>query len=168
MEDLIRKLIREEINRLFEIMDFQSAAAEQIATNMSLFRLPRKGIDDSINIFNQVQFDKDKEKNQEEKEAEPGETMGYPAFNTANATTRTNIYESEKEVKESYGIYGSTDAAQQNLDWERLPEKKTGEFSKEAEAEFDMHNDNINRSLHEVPPGDCRTGAVVNNKTKNF
>ena len=157
MEKAIRMMVRKEVNKLFEIMEFQSSSSEQLASNMALYKLPRKGMDDSINYFNLVQTEKNKNKPQEEKEEDLENSFSEPSQNGPRATTLTNIYE-EKEIGESYGAYGSTEAAKQNLDWERLPTPKKGMFSQDAQDAFDLHNNNIERSLNEVPPGDARTG----------
>jgi len=166
----IKKLIKEEIDKLFESLGFESAAAQQIATNMALFKLPRKGMDDSINYFDQVQFQLDKEKSEEEKEEDVENQFDLPTPNVPAASTTTNIYE-EKKIKENFNdnnIYDGTTAAMKNLDWERPVSPKTGSFSTEAQEEFDLHNDNINRALKEVPPGNSREGGTANNKSKNF
>lgn len=166
----IKKLIKEEIDKLFESLGFESAAAQQIATNMALFKLPRKGMDDSINYFDQVQFQLDKEKSEEEKEEDVENQFDLPTPNIPAASTTTNIYE-EKKIKENFNdnnIYDGTTAAMKNLDWERPVSPKTGSFSAEAQEEFDLHNDNINRALKEVPPGNSREGGTANNKSKNF
>ncbi len=161
MKNQIRKTIREEIQKLFELESFQTDAAEQLAMNISLHKLPRKGMDDSINYFNQVQLQKEKEKSQEEKEKEVEDGFGLPS-SSPNAPVLTNVY------GESYGMYGSTHAAQQNLDWERPLEPKKGFFSQEVQDEFDLHNNNIERELKTLPPGNSREGGVKNNKSKNY
>jgi hypothetical protein len=167
MKNKLRKLIREEINNLFESLGFQSSAAEQIATNMALFKIPRKGIDDSINYYNQIQSYLDKNEPEEEKEEEIKNNFEVPDFNNPNAATRTNIYESEG-IEESCGIYGSTEAAKKNLDREIKPSPKTANFGKESQEEFELRNDNINQELTYIPPGESRKDGVSNNKSKNF
>jgi hypothetical protein len=155
---------------LFESLGFESDAAQQIATNMALFKLPRKGMDSSINYFDQLQFQLNKEKSEEEKEEDIDSQFDLPTPNIPAATTTTNIYE-EKKIKENFNdnnIYDGTTAAMKNLDWERPVSPKTGSFSTEAQEEFDLHNDNINRALKEVPPGNSREGGMANNKSKNF
>jgi hypothetical protein len=163
----IKKLIKEEIDKLFESIGFESDAAQQIATNMALFKLPRKGMDDSINYFDQLQFQLNKENPEEE---DIDNQFDLPTPNIPAATTTTNIYE-EKKIKENFNdnnIYDGTTAAMKNLDWERPVSPQTGSFSKEAQEEFDLHNDNINRALKEVPVGNSREGGMSNNKSKNF
>jgi hypothetical protein len=167
MKNYIRKIIKEEIQKLFEIADFENAAAQQIATNMSLFKLPRKGIDDSINYFDQLQFQISNDQIQKGEEQDLNDKFDVPALNTPNAMVATNVYESKK-VKESYGIYGSTEAAKKNLDYDRTTDVATASFSQDAQDEFDWHNDNIERSLNEIPPGNSRENQVSNNKSKNF
>lgn len=166
----IKKLIREEIKKLFEILDFENSSAQQMSMNMSLFKLPRKGLDDSINNFNQVQIELDKNKSDEEKEEEMSNKFNSPQLNAYGATVSTNIFESEKkeEVDESYGIYGPTAAEQDNLDWDRGTSVNTANFSKEAQDEFDLNNGNIERELNEIPPGNSREGGISNNKHKHF
>jgi len=163
----IKKLIKEELDKLFEVLDFPTTAVEQMAMNMSLFKLPRKGMDDSINNYNLVQACLDKEDSPEEKEEEVIDKFNSPAINSGGATVSTNIYEA-KEIEESYGIYGSTQAAQQNLDSDGGVPPKTASFTKDAQEEFDLHNNNIDRELKEIPAGDSREGGVSNNKSKNF
>ncbi len=167
MTSKIRKIVRKQLDLFFESQSFQTDAAEQIAINMSLYKLPRKGMDDSINYFNIVQSQENEKENQEKKEFDIENQFSSPSPNVPMATTLTNVYE-------SYGIYGSTQAAEDNLDWERLPDPKKAFFSKDAQDEFDLHNDNIERSLTEIPPGDARTGgtkypqSAIVNKSKNF
>lgn len=163
----IKKLIKETIEKLFEVQGFQSAATEQMATNMSLFKFPRKGIDDSINNYNLVQSYLDKINSEEEREIGLEDEFDVPAQNTPNASVSTNVYES-KEIEESYGMYGSTTAAQKNLDCERPTSPTTANFNKDAQDEFDLYNDNIDRSLNEIPPGNSRSNGTSNNKSKNF
>jgi len=158
----IKKLIKEELNKFFEALDFQADAAEQIAMNMSLFKLPRKGMDDSINNFNIIQTQKEKLETPEEKEEDLDNGFEAPAFNTPNAATKTNIYEAEGVV----GMYGGTTAMQVGLDKINVPMPST--FGKEAEDEFALHNDNIERTLKEKPAGNARVGTSINNKSKNF
>lgn len=167
----IKKLIKEEIDKLFESLEFQNAAAQQIATNMALFKIPRKGMDDSINYFDQVQFQLNKEKSQEEREKDVEDEFETPSPNTPSAPVTTNVFESDekKKVKENFNdnnIYDGTTAAMKNLDWERPASPKTAKFSKDAQDEFDLHNDNINRALKEIPAGNSRDGGVTNNKMK--
>jgi hypothetical protein len=154
----IKKLIKEEIDKLFEILGFQSSAAEQMATNMALYKLPRRGMDSSINNYSQVQWLLDKEASEEEREEELKDKFKSPSFNTPNATVSTNIFEDVTNPM----------AAQKNLDWERLPEPKNANFNKDAQEEFDLHNDNINRELNKIPPGNSQKDGVSNNKSKNF
>jgi len=163
----IKKLIKEEINKLFETLGFQGDSAQQIATNMALFKLPRKGMDDSINNFNQIRAKLDKEESQEEREEELDVNFKPTAPNIPAATVMTNIFEA-KDIEESYGIYGSTEAAKKNLDSEKPAPPISGAFSQEAQDEFDLHNDNINRSLKEIPAGNSREGGVTNNKDKHW
>ena len=158
----IKKLIKEEINKLFEALDFQADAAEQIAMNMTAFKLPRKGIDDSINNFNIIQTQKEKLETPEEKEEDLENGFEAPAFNTPNAATKTNIYEAEG----ADGMYGGTIAMQVGLDKVNNPMPAT--FGKEAEDEFALYNDNIERALKEKPAGPARSGSSPNNKSKNF
>jgi len=158
----IKKLIKEELNKIFEALDFQADAAHQIAMNMSLFKIPRKGIDDSINNFNIIQTQKEKLENSEEKEEDLETNFQVPPSNTQNAVVKTNMYEAE-----GIGMYDSTVAMQQNLDVEKTVPPKTSNFSKETEDEFKLHNDNIERALKEIPPGNARSGAITNNKSKN-
>ena len=172
MKNYVRKLIREELNKLFEISDFQSDSARQIATNMALFKLPRKGMDDSINYVDQMQFELGKQESEEEKEEDENNNFHVPAP-AQMAPVSTNIYEIkskikdivDKKVEESYGIYGSTQAAEDNLDWEQPTTQTTGQFSQDAQDEFDLHNGNIKRALKEVPPGNARVNGTINNKT---
>jgi len=154
----IKKLIKEEINKIFEVLGFQSAAAQQLATNMALFKLPRKGMDDSINYYDQVMWDLHKKDSEEEKEEDLENNFKYPSANNQDAPVSTNIFE---DVTNPI-------AAQKNLDYDRTVSPKTANFSKEAQEEFDLHNDNINRELNGIPPGNSRSGAVSNNKSKNF
>jgi hypothetical protein len=164
VKNKIRNIIREEIKKIFEISNFQTAAAEQLATNMALYKLPRKGIDDSINNFQELQYQIDKIKQpDQEHEEELENNFKSPSANYPSASVRTNIYE-KKEVEEGYGMYGSTEAAKKNLDWERLKEPVKGAFSQEAQDEFDLHNNNIKRSLEEIPPGNSREKGIKNNK----
>lgn len=158
----IKKIIKEEIDKIFEALDFQSDAAEQIAMNMTVFKLPRKGIDDSINNFNIIQAQKEKLETPEEKEEDLENGFEVPAFNTPNAATKTNIYEAEGAA----GMYGGTTAMQAGLDKVNNPMPAT--FGKEAEDEFALYNDNIERALKEKPAGNARAGISVNNKSKNF
>lgn len=169
----IKKLIKEEIDKLFENLGFQSDSAHQIATNMALFKIPRKGMDDSINNFNIVQFELNKKESQEDREKEVEDKFEIPTPNTPNATVATNIFESRekkaKKVEENFNdnnIYDGTAAAMKNLDWERPVSPKTAAFSQDAQDEFALHNDNIKRSLEEVPVGNSRENGVVNNRTK--
>lgn len=168
----IKKLIQEELNKLFEVIGFNAASTEQIATNMALFKLPRKGMDDFINNYNQIQCYLDENPDDEDKEKELDDEFEFPSINGPSATVSTNIFEEKKESKkkkiekESYGIYGSTQAAQDNLD--RVVTPSPANFGDDAQAEFDMHNDNINRSLKEKPAGNSREGGLSNNKTTPF
>lgn len=167
----IKKLIKEEIKKIFEGLEFETAAAEQISTNMALFKLPRKGLDDSINNYNQIQSQKSRYETPDEKEDSVEDDFKSPELNAPNAATLTNIYESkekDKEIEESYGIYGDTAAQQQNLDFDRGTSVNTANFSTDAQDEFDLHNNNISRELNTVPPGNSREGGVSNNKFKNF
>lgn len=152
----IRKLIKEEIDKLFEIQGFQTDSAEQMAQNIARFNLPIVGIHPSINDFNLIQTELDKEQSEEEKEEELNNKFKIPSLNTLGATTMTNIFE---DVCNSM-------AAQDNLDTEMDPSPST--FGKEAQEEFDLHNDNIKRDLISVPPGNSRENGVSNNKSKNF
>ena len=140
----------------------QPDAAEQIAMNMTAFKLPRKGIDDSINNFNIIQTQKEKLETPEEKEEDLENGFEAPAFNTPNAATKTNIYEAEG----ADGMYGGTIAMQVGLDKVNNPMPAT--FGKEAEDEFALYNDNIERALKEKPAGPARSGSSPNNKSKNF
>lgn len=173
----IKKLIKEEIRKLFEILDFQADSAEQIATNSSLFKLPRKGIDDTINNYNQAKYfmskyesgDEDGEKKEEELNK-----FSPPELSPAGAPVSTNIYESDKEIKKvqenfnDNNIYDGTAAAMQNLDWERPVSPRTANFGKDSQDEFDLYNDNIDMALKEIPAGNSREGGISNNKSKNF
>jgi hypothetical protein len=153
----IKKLIREEIAKIFEVLDFQTNAVENLATSSALHKLPRKGIDDSINNYNiiQTQIDKNQEEENEKLFDVPGKQH--------SAVVRTNIYERE-------GFYGATIAAQDNLDYSNNPTsiEKKANFGQNTQDEVDLYNDNIKRTLTEVPPGNSRVNATINNKSKNF
>lgn len=149
----IKKLIKEEIDKLFELLDFQSDASRQLATNSALFKLPRRGMDPFINYSEMSDFEKDKLESQEEKEQDIEQNFKSPSLNNSSATVRTNIYEEINLV----------DAGQQNLDKD-VSSPLYGGMGKEAQDEFDLYNDNINIALNEVPPGNAREKGSFNNK----
>jgi hypothetical protein len=151
----IKKLIRQEIDKILEVLDFQTNSVENLATSKAIHQLPRKGIDDMINNYNLVQSEL--ERNQEEENEKLFDVPGRQH----SATVRTNIYERE-------GMYGSTMAAQDNLDYDNLPIIKTGALNKNSQENVDLHNDNIKRELNLIPAGNSRNKGVTNNKSKNF
>jgi hypothetical protein len=163
----IKKIIKKEIDKLFETLDIQYPATEQMAINSAMFKLPRKGVDDSINNYNQVQSILDTQRTEEEKEEDFKNKFLEPVLGSSMATVSTNIYESLKDIDESYGIYGSTQAAQQNLDWDRGVSPATANYGKETQDDVDLFNGNIERDLNAIPPGDSRENSAVNNTFEN-
>ena len=166
MKNRLRKIIRKEIDFLFETLAFQNTSAEQIAIDMTHNIFPKKGVDDMINNFNELQWEIDQKESQEEREKDNEQNFAFASANSGGAVTRTNIYESDLE--EGQSIYGSTNSAQHDLDWSSMPLKNIGMLDADAQKEVDLQNDNISRSLNEVPPGDSRVNGAVNNKVKNF
>ena len=139
----IRKLIREEINKVFEFFDFQIDSAEQIETSKALHTLPRKGISDEINNINLIDF----EQNQKNKKAngydENFDDVTVPSLNNGIAPTLTNLYEDATVNKDAQ-------AAMFNLDYSNNPEKNKGEFGEETKKTVKDFNDNINRELNQI------------------
>lgn len=146
MRNTLRKIIREQINMMFESQFFQTDAAEQLAMNMSRFKLPYKVFDDSINYRNQV-----------DAQLKNDDLLNQPL----SSTTPTNI--AEEKIIEGQSIYGLTGAMQQSLDKENSPANIIN-FGKNSQKEVDEYNDNINRALKEKPPGNARLNAISNNK----
>ena len=148
MKNLIRKIIREQISKLFELEQFETKSAEQLAQSMALYKFPRKGVDDMINNFNQVEFER--EKTEEEKEQKLKDAARTPSINGPMATTLTNLYESE--IEESYGIYGSTEAGKLNLDKTPIiqPINKKVSLGKETEEKVSEFNNNIDIEMNQI------------------
>lgn len=153
MKNYIRKIIREEIDKLFEVQDFQMASEEELAKTKALYKIPRKGIDDMINYANIIATELEQDKSEEEKQEDLDKNTEYPAPNAFTAPTSTNVYE-------TYTFYGGTQAAQDNLDFDRGVGVQTGFLDKDAQETVDWFNDNIKRELSGIKyPGD--TGGMT-------
>lgn len=155
----IKKLIHEELDNLFETLGFQYSAQEQLATNRALYEIPRKGIHDSINRINQVEFDLNKMQSDEEREDSLDDKFTDPAPNIPMATVSTNIYEDVTNPM----------AAQKNLDRIILPSPATASYSKATQDEFDLNNNiELELKLGINRPGEAAKGVVSINKSKSF
>jgi hypothetical protein len=142
----IRNIIREYIN---EIYDFQSDAAK--------FELPRKGTDDSINDFNQVNAQKEKGETQKDREKEIENNFNSPTLNNSTAPTLTNIYEDAT-------VNLDAQVTQDNLDNVNEPNPFPNKNnSKDNVVKF--FNSNIDIALNKVKyPGDTENMLPSINK----
>ena len=161
MKNQIRKLIREKIQKLFEMQEFQGEEVAQLEKSKAIYTLPRKGIADDINTFNQLQAEKEKDETAEQREAELDNEFETPASNNGTAPTLTNVYENASVV-------GGVVAQMQNLDSERggtRPPKAVYPFGKEQQKAIEDFNDNIDRDLNQIQyPGDTEGMLPANNK----
>lgn len=124
MEKLLRKKIRKEISKLFENIDFDNPASTQFATSIATHKIPRKGIDDSINRHDEL------------------------LFQVKNNSIQNGCGEEDQiqQNNEGYSIFGDTTSLQNNLD-HSFNEPKYGGNSKEFTKEINDFNDNINKEL---------------------
>jgi len=139
----IRRLIREEINKVFEFFDFQIDSAEQIETSNALHALPRKGIADNINNINIIDFEQNKKNKKTNDYEEDFDDVTVPSLNNGIAPTLTNLYEDATVNKDAQ-------AGMLNLDYSNNPEKNKGEFGEETKKAVKDFNDNINRELNQI------------------
>jgi len=137
---IIRKLIREAVDKLFELQRFQGEEAEQLSMSTAMHTLPRKGLDDSINNWNQVEAQRDGMKTGEELEDEWDSNSNTPSP-AYMAPTSTNLYE---------GLNSDAANASKNLDFDRGTRPPGGGIGADAQAVVDEFNDNINRELDDV------------------
>ncbi len=140
---IITKLIQNEINNLFEILDFQMDSEQQIATTSAIHKLPRKGIDDTINNINQIAFDNYNKKTEEEKNDEFKNNANIPQSNVTIVLTLTNIYEDTT-------VNLDAQSGQDNLDFDRGTRPAKASLGKESEKAIEDFNDNIDVTLNKV------------------
>jgi len=160
-KEIIRKIVKKEIDGLFEALEFQADSARQLGVSMALNKLPRKGIDDSINNFNQVEFETSQQDSEEEREEELNNRFKDTSSNAYTAPTLTNLYEEvdageeveineDAEINEDIGVNASASLGQDNLDFDRGTRSPKASLGAETAETVKYFNDNIDRALNQI------------------
>lgn len=139
----IRNVIRDEIKKMFESFDFEVASAEQLAKTSSIYSLPRKGINDTINNYNLVSIEQDKKKSEQEKEEEQKQMFKILPANAAIAPTLTNLYEDAS-------VNATSQPQQDNLDFDSGNRPIKASLGKDTEKAVSDFNNNIEMSLKKI------------------
>ena len=162
-EKQIRKLIRESIDKLFEVESFDYESAENMAVTNSQYQVyphGRRGIEPWFNYWDELNAQEEDKERQDGETPDQGVEFDSPRPNYGGATVRTNIYE-EEEVIMHTGNYMSPqpNPIQGPLDAQSVfppPFINMGKISDDMRKEIDIFNNNIARDLELVPISDDR------------
>lgn len=150
----LRKIVRSHINEIYE---FQDEMASQISMNKAVYELPRKGMDDSINNFNQVNAQKKEKETERDREEENDKLFNSPTLNSYTAPTLTNIYEDAT-------VNLDAQVSQDNLDRE-IQQNPFPNSDDDKQKVIDFFNSNIDIILNKIKyPGNTDNMTPPNNK----
>ena len=143
-----KNIIILEIRKILEATFFQADGAEEMARSQAMYKLPRMGIAQNINNFNQIEMDSKNKQTEEDKEEIIDQLFDQPTPEHS-AQVATNIYENN--------FLNPQPTPFQGLDAQSLNPfiANKGTYGAGVQAAVDYFNDNISRDLHQVKyPGD--------------
>ena len=144
-----KNIIILEIRKILEATFFQADGAEEMARSQALYKLPRMGIAQNINNFNQIEMDSKNKQTEEDKEDVVDQLFDQPTPEHS-ARVATNMYENNY-------LNPQPNPIQQPLDAQSLSPfiVNKGTHGEAVQSAIDYFNDNIARDLHQVKyPGD--------------